>query len=328
MADPEAAASSDADLSTTASGYTSWDEEANPLLLCTPEERPLTDPFAHTPRVPSVFFADDPAGELVQREYVARHLPVVVRGAAPCLPMHLGEPSFWYDHFGSLVVPLNIGDRSAELEMPLAWFMDAAKVQVDNTGYYMRNLHLMQYFPQLVPDVRCPPSVLGANFLSTGSPVGQASIPAGLPAAWHDWCEVFITGRGSGVYTHSDVMATHAWSAQLCGVKRFYLAAPSEAPHLYPMAAAPRISRIRELDFADAAAFPDFAKATVHSVELQPGDIAYIPPDWWHSTRVVSSGINITLGGNFVNASNLSAFLAELARSSSPPGSGRCGGAP
>ena len=78
---------------------------------------------------------------------------------------------------------------------------------------------------------------------------------------------------------------------QLVGRKRFILFAPSDWPYLYPFPVHADFDRRSQLnlDAPDTAAFPKWERARGLIVELEPGDVLYIPPLWWHHVQTLTS---------------------------------------
>ena len=88
---------------------------------------------------------------------------------------------------------------------------------------------------------------------------------------------------------------------QVYGRKRFRLVAPWE-PAMIP-ATRGVYSRV-DPEAPDLAAYPDFAKAVVKDVTLEPGDMLFIPVGWWHHVRALSLSINLA----FTNFTRSNAF--------------------
>jgi len=83
---------------------------------------------------------------------------------------------------------------------------------------------------------------------------------------------------------------------QLHGVKRVALFAPSQTRNLYPFplrrrGIAPWFSQVY-LDRPDFERFPRLREALPHRIEvdLQPGEVLFIPANWWHEVSSISEG--------------------------------------
>jgi hypothetical protein len=114
--------------------------------------------------------------------------------------------------------------------------------------------------------------------------------PAGYRQLW-------IGSGGQVVNLHFD--PTHNLIAMLAGEKRVTLIPPHNMADMYPAPLDCRLgdaigSRIKLLEF-DAHRFPCAVRqlAQAQVAELQPGEILYIPPMWWH--HVESFGLNVMI---------------------------------
>mmetsp|Transcript_3780 Transcript_3780/g.5289 ORF Transcript_3780/g.5289 Transcript_3780/m.5289 type:complete len:294 (+) Transcript_3780:36-917(+) len=185
-------------------------------------------------------------------------------------------------------------------------------VEIGNEKAYLRNQQLRDLLP---PDefvrLRFPLSALGQNALSQAVET--------LPEAWRQWFELFLLPAHSQGYPflHKDVCETHAFSMQLFGAKRFTLYPPNNSTFLYPQpptycrSALPQAGRNINLEM-----FPMFASARPFSFVLEPGDLFFLPRNFWHSTRPEPTQLTkygITIGGNFVSPSTYPTFQDEFA---------------
>jgi Cupin-like domain len=121
------------------------------------------------------------------------------------------------------------------------------------------------------------------------------------------------------VGTDRNVTALHWDAAQnlLCqvrGQKRLVLFEPSETPYLYPFdvhSKTPHISHIRDIDNVNVNEFPKFSKAKSIECTINPGEMLFLPPFWWHHVYSIGQ-LNIAL--NFWWDVNFSDFLAPQVR--------------
>ena len=137
-----------------------------------------------------------------------------------------------------------------------------------------------------------------------------------LPAYAHDWCQdmplemrqnfypygqvwLLFSGVGARSVLHRDDGSTIAWFAQLRGHKNFIVHPKSEGPMMYDGLVDPTRP--------DLTRFPDYAKSKPVKFTIHPGDLLYLPPDWYHYVRTESP--SITLTGNLVNQVNLGDYL-------------------
>ena len=78
---------------------------------------------------------------------------------------------------------------------------------------------------------------------------------------------------------------------QLVGRKRFILFPPDDFEALYPFPLHHDFDRRSQLDLdaLDVLRFPESVHARGIVVELQPGEVLFIPPYWWHHVQTCTS---------------------------------------
>lgn len=81
---------------------------------------------------------------------------------------------------------------------------------------------------------------------------------------------------------------------QLTGRKRVLLFHPEDAGCLYMEGSS---SRVIDVDGADPAAFPEFARARERALEVQlgPGDVLFIPALWPHHVRAEDFSVSVNV---------------------------------
>jgi hypothetical protein len=145
--------------------------------------------------------------------------------------------------------------------------------------------------PELRDDFRVPPFVadwwplLGDSFTQAHFPHAQG------------W--VLISPRRAVSKIHTDSHHTITWLAQLRGSKACYLFAPEDSEAVYHGAIDPARP--------DLAKHPLLREATCHQCVLNPGDMLFFPPDWWH--HVVTLDNSVTISFNFVNHTNFGLYI-------------------
>ena len=99
--------------------------------------------------------------------------------------------------------------------------------------------------------------------------------------------EFFFGSDGAGPGLHHDG-PIETFLCQLIGTKQINVFSPMDIPYLYPAASwlAPtgHFSSVADSFIVDASQFPLFGRATVYGCQLDPGDVLYIPPHWYHDT--------------------------------------------
>lgn len=108
---------------------------------------------------------------------------------------------------------------------------------------------------------------------------------------------------------HYDPTACPVLLNQIYGRKEFTIFAPSDTPYLYTKA---RHSMIDDLDNPDLTRFPLFAKATPIRFVQEPGDAVYVPPFWWHATRMLS--VSIAVGSTFANGAHWPGVIDDMVK--------------
>lgn len=99
----------------------------------------------------------------------------------------------------------------------------------------------------------------------------EASCPLPRPTRYAERLALYAGPRGTACEMHQDVFDTQAWMAQLRGHKSWRLCAP------------------QDLDLEIAPAVDAFSDAElpcdVHEALVEPGDVFYMPTNWWHQVR-------------------------------------------
>lgn len=132
-----------------------------------------------------------------------------------------------------------------------------------------------QSFPHLAKDVQLPADDAWSH----------------IRAAMHQSC-FRINQSGMQLWTHHDT--TDNVLLQIVGQKRVILFPPSQMTNLYTKGSS---SRVTNPDAPDLQRFPRFAEALKHAmvVVLKPGDMLFIPANWWHHVTALTSCIGLNL---------------------------------
>jgi hypothetical protein len=123
-----------------------------------------------------------------------------------------------------------------------------------------------------------------------------------MKARLNGW--VLIGPAGAVSRLHFDALATHAYLAQFYGTKRCFLFSPADSPYLYDGQVDPTAP--------DLDRFPLYSQATPYECVLEPGDLVFMPSNWWH--HVICLEPSITVSFNFINSSNFGAYFEALNR--------------
>jgi hypothetical protein len=123
-----------------------------------------------------------------------------------------------------------------------------------------------------------------------------------MKARLNGW--VLVGPAGALSRLHFDALSTHAYLGQFYGTKRCVLFSPADSPYLYGGQVDPGAP--------DLEKFPLYAQATPFECVLQPGELVFMPANWWH--YVVCLEPSITVSFNFINSTNFGAFFEGLGR--------------
>lgn len=95
---------------------------------------------------------------------------------------------------------------------------------------------------------------------------------------------------------HHDLDHINNVFAQVVGRKRVVLAAPDQDPCLYQRVGHPTASHHSAVDWEapDFLRFPRFREATLQQAVLAPGEMLFIPGNYWHSLRSLDPSISVS----------------------------------
>ena len=102
-----------------------------------------------------------------------------------------------------------------------------------------------------------------------------------------------ITANTAGAFIRLRQAMANSLSAQVRGARRVVLLAPSETGRLYETGDG--FSAIADVEALtpDTGAYPRLAGARAYAVDLQPGDILFVPLGWWRQDRSIDEGVSI-----------------------------------
>lgn len=87
----------------------------------------------------------------------------------------------------------------------------------------------------------------------------------------------------------------HNLLCQVVGSKKIILFPYTDTPYLYPHDSSLLFNTSRvDVENPDLSLFPDFPKATKLECYLNPGDILYIPPKFWHHVRSLENSFSVS----------------------------------
>jgi hypothetical protein len=154
---------------------------------------------------------------------------------------------------------------------------------------YLNQEPIARHLPELLADLKPLPWCVQPNWLPGRHPNRFIDHWFNLSAE----PELFIGAAGGGLHQlHYDFLHFNAFSMQVYGTKRFFLFPPEQGRLVY---AASNISDVDDILAPDLRRFPLFAQAQPLVHDLEPGQLLFIPPGWWHDTRMLTHSISVSL---------------------------------
>ena len=182
---------------------------------------------------------------------------------------------------GHRTVPVELGGRYTDAGwsqrlMTLGQFIDqhVQRPATDGPPGYLAQYELFEQIPELAFDVPTP----GYCWVGEKDPVHT---------------NIWLGPAGTVSPLHHD--PKHNCLVQVMGKKFVQVFAPEETPRLYPHET-PMLHNTSQVDAErpDLARFPEFAAARHQEVVLEPGDLLYMPPGWWHYVRSLSVSCSVS----------------------------------
>jgi histone arginine demethylase JMJD6 len=245
------------------------------------------------------------------QEYVKPLKPVIITGALEHWPARSKWTfDFFKDHHGSL--PLEVDGR----KLSMAQLIGEVEASIPEApAPYLRN-HLVKKLPiTLQADIAPMPSCTRPNWLEHPLMSARASMT---------FTELYIGGKGARFpVLHYDGLHTHAFLMQIQGVKEYIGFAPDQTPYLYIRGGPaqpnvsqtleqPNISEINDIENWDTNRFALFGNAKGIRFTLHPGETLFMPAGWWHTARILSPSITVSING--ANAANWFDFRKDFCR--------------
>ncbi len=220
-------------------------------------------------------------------EYVGPRRPVVMRG----LTAGWRARDWGLDYFRALGDDVKLGVKLGDVAegrraaMSLAEY--TATVERHEAALraggdppspgYLHDVPIFRFFPGLKADVDPFPLHLFPEWYRDG---------------WHEYAQFFMGPTGSVTPLHFDTLLTHNLFFHIAGRKRFTLVPADQRELCYP-------SSWRWMRFdptaPDYEAFPRAAQLTAVTVELEPGDVLYMPSGTLHHVTNLSLTISFNI---------------------------------
>lgn len=231
------------------------------------------------------------------REYVKRKRPVIITDGAKDWPaLKTWNLEYFKARYGDVVLPgARYGDvvQSGKSVLVRDMIDEMGRSLKERPGLYAFSLSIPKLFPELLRDLEPIPSYWQPNWLE--SPALLPGVPShklyritGL--------EVNIGGAFSTFpIIHYDDLWTHTFVTQVYGRKEWVLYPPDHTPYMYPTKADVNFSRLPVEGAVDLDEFPLFENVKPIRFCIEPGEMFYNTPGWWHTTRALTPSIAVVL---------------------------------
>lgn len=226
----------------------------------------------------------DLSAEVFRRDYRALNRPVILTGITEHWP---ARRKWCFDYLrtrcGDVTVTPNM--YSQEQELAFAEFIDRMRTVPRQGGVplYLQEWHFLADCPDLGDDFCIPPHF--------GDDCHKELFN-------YANCTLWIGPAGATTPLHYDIGHTHVVQTQLVGRKQWFLLSPE---------AQLRAGADGRPDFEALLADPQCT--ALHCV-TQPGEMIFVPRDWWHRASTLDASISLTL--NFVDREHMAAYVNLL----------------
>jgi ribosomal protein L16 Arg81 hydroxylase len=223
-----------------------------------------------------------------KQHYLTEKKPVIITDSVKWEAINKWTPSYFENLYSSKKVALtvfnpNINMPGDEIKVLMPEAIKIIYSNLDkNKKHYLMQRSLHQEFPELVGDIDYPIYADKNNKHTVNFWFGEA---------------------GTNTKPHYDY--SHNFLAQIMGVKRVRLFAPSDSRTMYPYSIdhtvvmdgvhhpAVQASRVADIDCLDKSNFQEFNNNTLFEGNLNPGDILFIPAGWWHEVKSLDVAMSV-----------------------------------
>lgn len=263
--------------------------------------------LANTGMTPKAFPIERKSGLSLadfKRDFMEPNRPVIITDAMrDWQALKNWSPDFFKTRFGGM--DIEIDKKTYKLAKLVDWVNRSSAV---DPAPYLRNKVFRQTFPELLGDIQPLPPYFFPNWMDRRFLSGELQKKLNRGGE----IEIYLGGAGAGFpVLHYDGYHTHAFLMQIFGRKKFYVYGPDQAPFFYAREHVPSISQVNDVESPDLKKFPLFAQAVPTVFILEPGEMLFIPSEWWHTTKMLSPSISLSI--NTVNRTNWEALCSDLA---------------
>lgn len=221
------------------------------------------------------------------REYVKKKRPVIITDAAKDWPaLKKWTPEYFRDRYGDVTLP----GKSMLVRDMIDEMLSSSK---ERPSSYAFSLQIPKLFPEMLRDLEPNPPYWQPNWLDSpallpGVPQHKLHHITGL--------EVNIGGAFSTFpFIHFDDLWTQTFVTQVYGRKEWVLYPPDHTPYLYPKKPGANFSRLPVEGDVDLDEFPLFENVKPLRFCIEPGEMFYNTPGWWHTTHALTPSIAVVL---------------------------------
>lgn len=238
-------------------------------------------------------------------QYLTTNTPVVIEDAIGHWPaMQKWAPDYFLTHFAKKPVSVNNRQRT------LGEFITTANNPTKDTqSEYLKGIFIRSEFPEIAQDIE---------------PDLTYTLPDRLRSKWMFDCrhksengipELLIAGKGGQFHLHYDVDHMLGFVTQIHGSKEFILFAPDQTKYLYPRDDLIHTSQIPDVFNPNLDKYPLLSQAAATRFTLNPGEVLFNPPGWWHTTQIIDFSIAMVI--STVSHVNWNAFCNDTLLDSS-----------
>ncbi len=233
------------------------------------------------PQITPVTRIDQLSVEAFRADFQRPGKPVVITGSLGWRALRLWTHEWFRDQFGATEVELSVNPTHTAKTVKMRLGTYIQRILSDDRmrgGLYLDQFPLAR-LPELHRDFSIP-----------------AYCPSDRRILAHLWLGPATTVLGFHKDNHDPLTQVDNIFVQICGRKRILLASPENDAFMYPR---PREqgaywhSQV-DPDASDFGRFPLFRNARLLEAIVEPGDIAYIPRNYWHYVRALQRSISMS----------------------------------